>query len=79
MSSAEYAVDKLNDDYIHLTNNAIQKNCPQYGKEEDGNQLSFTDFRNYLRKESQNLNLDRDIDFDKEILPKMKYQAYVAL
>ena len=35
------------------------------------NQLSFTDFRNYLRKES--LNLDRDVDFDKEILPKMKY------
>jgi len=37
MSSADYATDKLTDDYVHLTNNAIQKNCPLYGQQEDGN------------------------------------------
>jgi len=37
MSSADYSVDRLEDDFIHLTNNAIQKNCPQYGKLYDGN------------------------------------------
>jgi tubulin--tyrosine ligase/tubulin polyglutamylase TTLL9 len=31
MSCADYTPDKLTDDYIHLTNNAIQKNCPLYG------------------------------------------------
>lgn len=27
--------------YVHLTNNAVQKNSENYGKFEDGNQLSF--------------------------------------
>lgn len=29
--------------FIHLTNNAIQKNNKNYGKFENGNQLSFED------------------------------------
>ena len=29
--------------FIHLTNNAIQKNNENYGKFENGNQLSFED------------------------------------
>ena len=77
MSSADYATDKLHDDFVHLTNNAIQKNCPNYGKQEDGNQLSFNDLRNYMRKEA--LTSNRPMDFDKDILPRMKYQAAVAL
>lgn len=28
LSSAEYTPDRLHDDFVHLTNNAIQKNCP---------------------------------------------------
>lgn len=31
MSSADYTNANLTDDYVHLTNNAIQKNCPLYG------------------------------------------------
>jgi len=31
LSSAEYQVEQLNDDFVHLTNNAIQKNSPCYG------------------------------------------------
>jgi hypothetical protein len=49
-SSSEYSTDKttLNNDYIHLTNNAVQKNAPNYGNFEDGNQLSFPYLRDYL-------------------------------
>lgn len=38
-SSSEYTTDKgnLDNDYIHLTNNAVQKNAPNYGTFEDGN------------------------------------------
>ena len=30
---------------VHLTNNAVQKNCGDYGKFEDGNQMSFKQFQ----------------------------------
>jgi hypothetical protein len=39
----------LDNDYVHLTNNAIQKNNPNYGLLEDGNQLSFADFKKLLK------------------------------
>jgi len=73
LSSAEYKPDSLADDFVHLTNQAIQKNCPDYGSKEDGNQLSFTDFRNYLKKVENMYHRESDIDFDRDILPKMKY------
>jgi hypothetical protein len=57
---------------VHLTNNAIQKNCPDYGQIEDGNQLSFDDLRAYLKINHP------ECDFDRDILPKMKHQAQVA-
>jgi len=46
-SCAEYSIDGENLDKvnIHLTNNAVQKYCQQYGEFEDGNQLSFKDFQ----------------------------------
>jgi hypothetical protein len=31
-----------NDKYIHLTNNAVQKNCKDYGILHEGNQVSLT-------------------------------------
>ena len=43
LSSYKYTLDDENLDKkaVHLTNNAIQKQDPLYGKVEDGNQLSF--------------------------------------
>ena len=38
-----------NDVFAHLTNDAIQKKCPLYGKYEQGNKLSFSDLE-YLLK-----------------------------
>jgi hypothetical protein len=51
----------------------VQKNAPNYGNFEDGNQLSFEYFRNYIKE--NNLNCD----FDKDLLPKMKYQVALSL
>ena len=36
--------------FIHLTNNAIQKNADKYGKYEDGNQLSFKQLEKYIKE-----------------------------
>ena len=46
-SSTEYTIDDESIDKVnvHLTNNAIQKFCQQYGEFEDGNQLSFNQFQ----------------------------------
>lgn len=33
---------------IHLTNDAIQKNSTFYGKHEEGNKLSYSEFQKYL-------------------------------
>ena len=46
-SSASYSIDtdSINKVDIHLTNNAVQKYCQQYGMFEDGNQLSFNAFQ----------------------------------
>lgn len=33
---------------IHLTNDAIQKKSEDYGKYENGNKISFSDFQRYL-------------------------------
>lgn len=49
--------------YIHLTNNAVQKYSTEYGKYEDGNQLSFQVLEEYLRK--------NDISFEKDCLPRI--------
>jgi len=46
-SASEYTIDQssVEKKNVHLTNNAIQKSCPDYGKFEDGNQLSFPMFQ----------------------------------
>lgn len=39
-SSSEYTL-ATNDCSIHLTNDAVQKNMPDYGKYEKGNKISY--------------------------------------
>jgi hypothetical protein len=57
----------LNDRFVHLTNNAIQKDSRSYGLYENGNQLSFFDFRNYIKDISKS-----ELDFDKHIFTDIK-------
>jgi hypothetical protein len=39
-TSSEYSLS-ANDGAIHLTNDAVQKNLPEYGKYEKGNKISY--------------------------------------
>ena len=65
--------NNLDDDFVHLTNNAVQKNSPEYGCHEDGNQLSFNEFKRILHKSG------KQVDFEVDILQKMKYLCAVTL
>lgn len=55
LSGKSYSLDDndLSNKYIHLTNNAIQKNCSEYCMFESGNQMNFDEFQEYL--DSKNL------------------------
>ena len=39
-----FTLKNVVDPMIHLTNDAIQKKCEDYGKFEPGNKLSYADF-----------------------------------
>ncbi|CAD8060286.1 unnamed protein product [Paramecium sonneborni] len=54
------------DRYIHLTNNAVQKNAQNYGQFEDGNQLSLKRFQQQLDQQ------EKKYDFRKQGWPKIK-------
>lgn len=66
-SSSKYT-SKTNDVYVHLTNDAVQKNADNFGKYESGNKLSYHDFQKYLNSHYPELN----ICFYRDILPQMK-------
>jgi len=66
-SSDKYTLDS-NYNYVHLTNNCLQKYGDKYGVYEDGNTLSFEAFESYLKHEYGNFS----IDFDKTVFTRMK-------
>ena len=49
-SSSEFGIDlqNIDDAFIHLTNDAVQKNAVNYGDFEDANKLSFPQFQKYI-------------------------------
>jgi len=51
LSSEPFSIDekKVDDKYIHLTNNAVQKYGKNYGKHENGNIISFQDIKKYIK------------------------------
>jgi len=59
----EYNVKNVQNRLIHLTNDAIQNRCADYGKFENGNKLSYTDFQKYLD------SMGIKCDFMKTMLP----------
>jgi len=36
--------------FVHLTNDAVQKYCEDYGRYEPGNKISFAEMNKYLAK-----------------------------
>mmetsp|Transcript_27603 Transcript_27603/g.24282 ORF Transcript_27603/g.24282 Transcript_27603/m.24282 type:complete len:97 (-) Transcript_27603:957-1247(-) len=74
-SSTPYSLtnDNIDDKFVHLTNNAVQKYASNYGEFEKGNQLSFKQFQKYLN------DTGFDLDFQKITYPKMKEQVLVSM
>ena len=66
-SAEEFSVADINNYFIHLTNNAIQKNSSSYGLFENGNQLSFKDLERYAGEEET-----------QKIWSKMKESAFMT-
>lgn len=64
-TSSEYTLD-FNGSSVHLTNDAIQKYLPNYGKYEKGNKLSYDELEAYIKKKSSKHG------FYTHIYPQMK-------
>lgn len=47
-SSKEFNLKNIQNKFVHLTNDAIQKKADNYGKFENGNKLSYSEFQKYL-------------------------------
>ncbi len=71
-SSTPFAIDPENvdDKFVHLTNNAVQKYATNYGDFEDGNQLSFQQFQVYL-----DTTFGKKVSFEGDIMPQIKSQV----
>jgi tubulin polyglutamylase TTLL1/tubulin monoglycylase TTLL3/8 len=65
-SSQEFNLGNVDDLYIHLTNDAIQKKGSTYGKYEAGNKVSFQEFDQYMNSEKH------EKSFLKDIYPQLK-------
>ena len=62
-SCRPFTLNNITDPMIHLTNDAVQKKCDDYGKHEPANKLNYTDFQGYLDKQfgGGQINFERDI------------------
>ena len=56
-SGREFNLKNFNK-FIHLTNDAVQKQSEEYGKFEFGNKVSFQEYQQYLNQTEPSLNID---------------------
>ena len=71
-ASKEYSADDIEDKFMHLTNDAIQKHCEEYGKYESSNKISFLDFEKYLEQNYPEINTSGEAWFYTNIYPQIK-------
>ncbi|KAL4497128.1 hypothetical protein ABPG72_019448 [Tetrahymena utriculariae] len=69
-SSKEFTTKNLKNNFIHLTNDAIQKQQEDYGRYELGNKISYKEFQRYL-----DFQTEYKINFMQKIVPQMKSYA----
>ena len=67
-SSEKYDLEDLSNEFVHLTNDAIQKKSEYYGKYEPGNKVSYANFQRYLDQNHPH----KKYSFETQILQKMK-------
>lgn len=65
-STVEFNVKNVENRFIHLTNDAVQKHASNYGKHEAGNKLSYLEFQDYLNE------FHPGLDFFQSALPQIK-------
>jgi hypothetical protein len=65
-SCKDYNSRALDNKFIHLTNDAVQKKADDYGKYENGNKMSYKDFQKYLD------NKRIQVNFLQDVLPRIK-------
>jgi len=61
-SCKEFSLSAGDNAFVHLTNDAVQKQSQDYGKYEAGNKMSYSDFDKFLIKE-------KNVSFMARILP----------
>jgi hypothetical protein len=71
-TSSEYTL-KANGGGIHLTNDAVQKYLPDYGRYEKANKITYEELDAFVKKQ------DPQFDFYKMVYPKMKQLATDAI
>lgn len=64
-SCKEFTLENLSNRYVHLTNDAVQQKCDDYGKFENGNKMSYQTFSKYLDTTFP----DKNINFERDLLP----------
>jgi hypothetical protein len=65
-TSCDFDPNDVKNKFMHLTNDAVQKHCPEYGKFESGNKLNYKEFQKYLE------STGNTTDFYETVLPKIK-------
>jgi len=62
-SCKEFDIEDVQNKFIHLTNDAVQKHSEDYGKFENGNKVSLQDFQKYLNQyfTQDRIDVKRDI------------------
>lgn len=60
-SCREFDLADVSDRFVHLTNDAVQKHCEDYGRFESGNKLSYSDFQRYLDTHAPGVSVQRDV------------------
>jgi len=58
--------ESIENKFVHLTNNAVQKHSDNYGQFENGNQLSFNDFHKYCQEHYPH------VDVKGKVIPRIK-------
>ena len=71
-TSSQYTL-KISSGSVHLTNDAVQKNLPDYGRYQKGNKISYEELDAYMKKNDSSFN------FFEKVYPKMKQIATNAI
>lgn len=66
-SSKEFSLLNLQNKFVHLTNDAVQKKSEDYGKYENGNKISYSEFQKWVDQNYPELNIDFNRDIQSQI------------